>query len=287
MKKFILALSSLISLGWNVLGQENADSSNWKFGGMGSFTFSQVSLVNWAAGGESSMSGNLFVNLNSGYKKGKSTWDNNLDLGYGLVKQSDQKTRKSDDRIDFSSKYGRIATGKLYYSVLLNFKSQFAAGYLYPKDSVISNFMAPGYILLSLGMDYKPNDRFSLYFSPLTEKMTIVNDKILADSYGVEAGKTVRSELGGFLKIMYKKDIMKNVNLLTKLDLFSNYGEDPQNIDAGWEVIITMKINKYLTANFNTHLIYDDDIQIDDGEGNLAPRVQFKEVFGVGLSYKL
>lgn len=232
------------------------------------------------------MAGNAFVNLFARYNKGKSSWESNLDLGYGLVKQGDQDVRKSDDRIDLSSKYGRQATKHLYYSVLFNMKTQMTKGFLYPQDSVISNFMAPGYFLLSLGMDYKPNEYFSLYVSPLTDKMTVVTDEILAESYGLEEGKSLRSEIGGFLKITFQKDVIENVNFLTRLDLFTNYADNPQNVDVSWEVVIGMKINKWLTANFSTHLIYDDDIIIDDGEGNLAPRTQFKEVFGVGLSFK-
>ncbi len=276
----------LLSIHPSLSQEEVNDSTNWDIGGMSSFTFSQVSLTNWAAGGESSLSGNAFVNLFAKYKKGKSAWDNNLVLGYGLVKQGDQDVRKSDDRIDLSSKYGRQATEHIYYSFLFNFKTQMTKGYLYPQDSVISNFMAPGYILLSLGMDYKPGDHFSLYISPLTDKMTIVKEEIFAESYGLEKGKSVRSEIGGFLKMTFQKDVIENVNFLTKLDLFTNYADNPQNVDVSWEVVIAMKINKWLTANFNTHLIYDDDIMIDDGEGNLAPRLQFKEVFGAGLSFK-
>ncbi len=282
----LLILVLMLSIRPGLSQEEESDSTNWKLGGMSSFTFSQVSLTNWAAGGENSLSGNVFVNLFAKYNKGKSSWENNLDLGYGLVKQGDQDVRKSDDRIDFSSKYGRQATKHIYYSALLSLKTQMTKGYLYPQDSVISNFMAPGYILLSLGMDYKPNDNFSLYISPLTDKMTIVKEEILAESYGLEEGKSVRSEVGGFLKMTYQKDVIENVNFLTKLELFTNYADNPQNVDVSWEVVIAMKINKWLTANFNTHLIYDDDIMIDDGEGDLAPRVQFKEVFGVGLSFK-
>lgn len=286
MKKNTLLFLILLQLSFVGYSQEEKDTTYWDLGGMSSITFSQVSLTNWAAGGENSLSGNLFVNLFAKYNKEKSSWENNLDIGYGLVKQGDEDTRKSDDRIDFSSKYGRKATKTLYYSALFNFKSQMTKGYLYPQDSVISNFMAPGYFLISLGMDYKPGDHFSLYVSPLTDKMTVVNDKILAESYGLEEGKTVRSEIGGYLKMMFQKDVIENVNFLTKLDLFSNYADNPQNIDVSWEVVIAMKINKFLTANFSTHLIYDDDIMIDDGKGDLSPRVQFKEVFGVGLSFK-
>lgn len=287
--------------------EETAPESKWKKGGMASLTFNQVSLTNWAAGGQSSISGNVFFNLFANYKDEKQTWDNTLDLGYGLIRNNSQPFVKSDDRIELNSKYGRNINKDWYYSGLLNFRTQFAPGYNIPNDSVlISDFLAPGYILLAIGVDYKPSDNFTLMLSPVTSKTTIVNNQTLADAgaFGVEgavydalgnrttAGKMIRNEVGAFLKMMYKKDIVENVNFQTKLDLFSNYLNNPQNIDINWETIVTMKINKFLSANLNTHLIYDDDIDIavdnnDDGITDaVGPRVQFKEVFGLGVSFK-
>jgi hypothetical protein len=287
--------------------EETTPESKWKKGGMASLTFNQVSLTNWAAGGQSSISGNVFFNLFANYKDEKQTWDNTLDLGYGLIRNNSQPFVKSDDRIELNSKYGRNINEDWYYSGLLNFRTQFAPGYNIPNDSVlISDFLAPGYILLAFGFDYKPSDNFTLMLSPVTSKTTIVNNQTLADAgaFGVEgavydalgnrttAGKMIRNEVGAFLKMMYKKDIVENVNFQTKLDLFSNYLNNPQNIDINWETIVTMKINKFLSANLNTHLIYDDDIDIavdnnDDGITDaVGPRAQFKEVFGLGVSFK-
>ena len=307
MKRIITSIFIFSSLILTAQDEAAPVESKWKKGGMASLTFNQVSLTNWAAGGQSSISGNAFVNLFANYKDEKQTWDNSLDLGYGLIRNNSQPFVKSDDRIELNSKYGRNINKNWYYSGLLNFRTQFAAGYNIPNDSVlISDFLAPGYILLALGFDFKPSDNFTLMLSPVTSKTTIVNNQTLADAgaFGVEgaefdalgnrvaAGKMMRNEIGAFLKLMYKKDIVENVNFQTKLDLFSNYINNPQNIDVNWETIVTMKINKFLSANFNTHLIYDDDINIavdnnDDGITDaVGPRVQFKEVFGLGLSYK-
>jgi hypothetical protein len=77
------------------------------------------------------------------------------------------------------------------------------------------------------------------------------------------------------------------VTLKSTLGLFTNYLENPQNVDVDWKMSINMKINDYLSANLNTHLIYDDDIKTSDDEGNpRGAKVQFKEVFGVGITYK-
>jgi hypothetical protein len=176
---------------------------------------------------------------------------------------------------------------------LIGFKSQFAPGYNSPGDSIyISNFLAPAYLNISAGMDYKPSDHFTLFISPLAGKMTFVNDEYLSNkgAFGVEPGKEMRPEFGWYMKMMFKHDIMKNVSFQTKLDLFSNHLKNPQNIDVNWDVLISMKINEYLSANLTTTLIYDDDILIaveqDDGSVREQPAIQFKEMFGVGFSYK-
>ena len=138
-------------------------------------------------------------------------------------------------------------------------------------------------------MEYKPSDAFYLFLSPLTGKSTFVLDDSLsnAGAFGVDPGKNMRNEFGGFLKMAFTKDIWKNVTLNSKLDLFSNYAEEPQNIDVNWEVLVSMKVNKFLSANINTRLIYDDDTKYIDEEGvERGARVQFKEVLGIGLSYK-
>jgi len=270
--------------------QTPADSTKvWKTGGSVSVNFSQVSLSNWVAGGKSSASGTFLANLFGNYEKGKVSWENTLDLGYGLLKEEDSQVVKSDDKIDFSSKYGYQATGKLFYSALFNFRSQFTNGYKYPdREHPISRFLAPGYLTLALGFDYKPNEHFSLFFSPLTGKLTVVTDDTLsaAGAFGVDPGSKSRWELGAFVKTAVKYDVMKNVTLESKFDIFSNYLDQPQNMDVHWDVLINMKVNDYLSANLITNLIYDDDIKIASENGTVGPRVQFKELFGVGLNLK-
>jgi hypothetical protein len=272
-----------------VTAQNPADTIKyWKKGGQFALNFSQVSLTNWMQGGENSIAINSFVNLFATYGKEKSKWDNKLDLAYGTVKTGDLKFRKSDDKIDFSSMYGYEAAKKWYYSALLNFKSQFTAGYNYPDDStIISKFLAPAYTSIGIGMEYKPVDYFSLYLSPVTARFIIVNDKDLSDAgaFGVDPGKKVKPGLGALLRAEFAKDILQNVNLKTKLELFSDYMDHPENIDVFWDVFLAMKINKWLAANLNTTLVYDNNVMITDKDGNTGPRTQFKEVFGVGLTY--
>lgn len=293
MKKILLFLMlSPIAL----FATEKADSiKSWNFGGLASFNFSQVSLTNWAAGGKSSASGVAIFNVFGNYKKDNVSWENSLDMGYGLLKEQDNEVVKSNDKFDLNSKYGVKKTEKLYISTLFNFKTQFTPGYKYPNTTdAISKLLAPAYITLSVGADYKPNKKISLLLSPLTGKMTIVADDDLSaiGSFGLDPGKKLRYEVGSFAKLELKTDIMKNVSLTSKLDLFSNYLHNPANIDINWDLLINMKINDYLSANLISNMIYDDDIKIaiDKNKDGIiesrGPRVQLKEMFGVGLSLK-
>ena len=267
----------------------------WETKGMVSLNFSQVSFTNWSAGGVNSLGYNSFLNFQAHYKKDNLSWENNLDLAYGILNQEDQKSIKSDDKIDFSSKFGRKASAKWYYTGLLGFRTQFAPGYANPADTeIISTFMAPAYLILSLGMDYQPNDKFTIFISPLTGKTTFVMDEFLSNkgAYGVDPGKKFKGEFGGFFKAAYKNDIFENVTLMTKIDLFSNYMDKPQNIDINWDTQIMMKINKFISANIFTQLIYDDNIlfDVDNNDDGIVdkqiPKIQFKQLVGIGFSYK-
>lgn len=285
-------------------GDAAIKDTSWTTGGTAALNFSQVFLQNWAAGGQSSVSGTALVQLFANYTRGTITWDNNLDLAYGLLRQGDQGVViKTDDRIDFTSKFGKKASQKWYYSGLVNFRTQFAPGYelldgVPNQNNLISDLLAPAYTLVALGMDYKPSPKFTAFISPVTYKLTIVMNDSLASvgAFGVDPGENLRSEIGGYVRMGYTSDIVENVSLTTRIDLFSNYLNNPQNIDINWEMLISMKINKFLSATIATQLLYDDDITLqkkdpvlEDGvviDSGRGPGVQFKEVFGLGLSYK-
>lgn len=291
------------------LRTKDIDTLNgWKTSNVIGVNFSQSSFTNWAAGGQNSIAVNSLFSLSAKYKSKHSSWDNFLDLGYGMQKQGkDGKVIKTDDKLDFTSKYGKDALKNWFYAALINFKSQMTPGYKYPNDSsIISDFLAPAYITTALGMDYKKGENLSIFIAPVSGRITIVNSTLLADagSYGVEAatydttgkiishGKKIRSEFGGYMRIFWKIDIMKNITFQSKVDLFSNYIKHPENVDVNWEALISMKVNKYISATISTNLIYDDDVIIavdknNDGviEAN-GPRIQFKEVLAIGFTYK-
>jgi hypothetical protein len=236
----------IVMLSVNVDAQNEPDTVKyWKFSGEASLQASQVSLTNWAAGGESSVSGNGLLNINAEYSKNKNLWLNKLEMAYGLLKQGEESVRKTNDKLEFSSSYGYQAGNKWYYNALLSFKSQFANGYDYPNDSVlISTFLAPGYITAGLGMEYRSENGFTLMMSPASGRLIIVNDDSLSarGAFGVDPGKKTRFEFGANVVTTYKVTLMENVDFSTKLQLFTDYLENPQNIDINWEAMLNMKI---------------------------------------------
>lgn len=281
MKKTLLVTTLII---FSLLAKaQNADTTYWNKGGNYAFNFTQVSLSNWASGGQNAVSGVTKLQLFATYNKDNTSWENRFDVGYGLSKIEGQELQKSEDIIDLQSKLGIKASEKWFYSASLAFKSQFAPGYSDAMNqNKTSNLFAPANILLALGMDYKPSDKFSAMISPATGKMTIVaDDEIDETSYGLDEGASSRLEMGASIKAMLNIELVKNVGLTSELGLFSNYLDNPQNIDMDWKVGVNMKINDYLSASIDTRMIYDDNIKIDG-----SPKIQFKEILGIGFNVK-
>lgn len=295
MKKVFLFFISIIFV-QGVFSQSETDTvkvePKWKHEGVAGLNFSQTALKNWSAGGENSLAGNAYLNGALIYKSGKWAWENNLALDYGLARTATTGMRKSTDKIDFASKLGHQAAEKLFYTALFDFKTQFAQGYNYGVTPAkrISTFMAPAYSTLSVGLDYKPNDNFSLYYSPLAAKFIWVMDDEFsaAEMFGVDPGKRFHADLGSYLKTVYKFRVMENVDLISKADFFTPYSKKFGNVDIDWDLLVSMKINKILSATFNTTLrYYDREHFIDDKGNDVGPRVQFRQILGVGLAYKL
>jgi len=311
MKKYLILFSAFMFAGF-VFGQDikevatavdksktgaSTDSIKpWNVSGMGSLNVAQAGYSNWAAGGTNSLGLVGMVNLNINYSKGKHAWANIIDLAYGFqligIGSNDQQYNKTDDKIEITSTYGYAIreNKKWYFAALVNFRTQFSNGYKYPDDStVISTIMAPGYLVAGVGITYVPAKWFRMYLSPVSGRFTFVLDTALsnAGSFGVTAGKKSRGQFGPYFRADLNKDLAKNINLTSSLELFTDYLNHFGDIDVNWNLLLTMKVNKWLAASINANLIYDDDIVIKSSptdEG--GPRTQFKEIIGVGLSYK-
>lgn len=282
---FILIL--FVNLDLNAQEADTSETKPWKVGTVLNASLAQTSLSHWAGGGENSLAISGLSNTTANYNKDKISWENSFEFAYGIIKQGDASVEKSDDKMEISSKLGRQLRPHWNLAADVGFRSQFSPGYEKFTDPVsnvemdvlVSKFLSPGYVTSTIGIEYKPREEFFVLLSPLTGKTTVVLDDDLSDAgaFGVDPGKNIRNELGSFLKSMLKVPLMENITFQTKLNLFSAY-DNADKVDVSWETLLLMKVNKYITTNFSTHLIYDEDV---------TKETQFKEVLSVGVTFEI
>ncbi len=275
----------------------------WKFLSETSFVFNQAMISNWSKGGESNISTLIDLTGIADYtnKKERMTWNTMGRFKYGLQMSGEYGVRKNIDVIDIASKFNNKAFGKFDFSATMIFKTQLAKGYNYPNDSVvISKFFNPATFTIGLGLDYKPNKNTSINFAPLSYKGTFVPDTVHIDQtkHGLTLDQRSKHEPGMSAQIYHKTVLYKKINLSNRVRLFTNYINDPLNIDIEWEMIATAKLNWFTDIRLNTYLIYDDDTLIpvydkndepvlgSDGKQKKVPKVQFKELIGVSVVFR-
>ena len=280
MKKLIFLFTLLLS-STLIFAQDTTDEepkNGWTKAGTFTFLLNQSAFDNWVAGGQSNISGTLGLNYDFNLLQNDWTWDNKIIAAFGITKIKDQDTQKSDDRLEWNSLLGKKASGNWYYSAFLNFKTQFADDLDSDTDGPTKIF-SPAFIQFGPGMLWKKNDNLKFNIAPATSKLVIVDkDLTLPDDayFGVEEGKSMRYELGAAISGYAKFNLMENVAMENILNLYSNYLEDPQNVDLDYTMNLVMTINKYLSANLAFQTIYDD---------NAFEGFQTREVFGLGVNY--
>ncbi len=271
---------------------------------------SEVAFVNWNSGGNNSVSALFYANFQRNFEKDYTIWKNSASLRYGINAQEGREIRKTEDELRINSSFGfrQDSTSNWFYSGKFSFNSQFSNGYKYPDTEVaISRFMAPGYTFLGGGTEYSdPVQDLTVYLSPVTFKSTFVLDQRLANEgmFGVEAavtdelgnilreGENVRTEFGFLVTSGYSKEVWENIDLNNQLSLYSDYLNKFGNIDVDWQLAVNMKVNEFIKANVGTHIRYDDDVKFKEdtnGDGKLetsGPRVQLKQMLGVGVVYE-
>lgn len=282
----ILGISNLRAQDTTAVTQADTTKA-WTTKGNASLLFNQSNFNNWVAGGENNISGNVGVNYDFNYKKDDYSWDNKIIASYGIVKTKNTSyAKKTDDRLELNSLLGKKASGYWYYSAFLNFKTQFTKGYEYSKDEngvevrdEYTNFLSPGYLSFGPGMLWKKDDNLKFNLAPVTSKLTFVDSNMTLpedEYFGVEEGKSIRYELGFNASAYYKFVLLANVSFENILNLYSNYLEDPQNVDLDYQLNIVLKVNKYLSTNISFQTIYDD---------NAFRGFQTRQVFGVAINY--
>jgi hypothetical protein len=269
---------------------------------------SQITFVNWNAGGNNSISGLIKGQFIRTYTRENIHWKNELIMRYGINKQESQEVRKTDDQFAFNSTFGykRDTISNWYYAGKFNFNTQFANGYAYPNiDLAISRPFAPAYTFLGIGAEYSRKDlNLNFYLSPLTQKTTMVFDQRLADqgAFGVEKaifdefgnlvkrGKNIRNETGILVSSQWKREIFENINFENRIALYTDYINNFGNIDVDWQLQLDLTVNQYVKANIRTHLVYDDDIKSKEEEGGVqvirGPKIQLKQLLGLGVVYQ-
>ncbi len=258
----------------------------------------EVAFVNWNAGGDNSVSALANLTFVRNYKFRYLTWENELRFRYGINAQEGRALRKTEDLIRFTSTFGfrKDTLSNWFYSAKAKFNTQFSNGFNYPdRETPISRFMAPGYFFFGAGTSYiKPDNSLNIYISPTTLKATLVLDQELADkgAFGVREGSNSFVELGFLFTQSWNKEVLKNVALSHRINLYTDYLRSFGNIDIDWELNFNLKVNQYINANIGTHIIYDDDIKFDQVVNDMGtvidpgvPRIQFKQVLGVGVDY--
>jgi hypothetical protein len=277
-----------------------AKVKNWRLESVYGFNATQSSFVNWVSGGQNNVSALGFINANANYSKEHSSWKNELRLALGGIRFFQEETlqqpniQKTDDIINFASKYGFEFQKKWFITALGDFRTQFLDGFSKPTDTVAaSTFMSPGFSIFAFGVDYIPNKDFSILMAPFTGKFTFVNDQRLSDlgAFGVTPGTRFRPELGAYVKLRWRKDLMKNVEMITRAEFFSNYLDRPQNVDVNIETMFTFKVNDWFSAMLQFNILYDHDIRVPvtnaDGSVSQSPRTQFRQIMGIGLQYRI
>lgn len=310
-QKIFLLLALLFSTCFVAQNDEKTTTldtiSHWEKKNTAGLDISQIAFVNWNAGGVSSVSGLLKGNFIRKYQKGNLKWVNEMIIRYGVNKQDGVELRKTDDVFQVNSTLGyrKDTISNWYSSAKFNFNTQFTNGYAYPNTTkAISKPFAPAYIFLGVGSEYvnKPK-KLNVYISPITMKTTLVLDQTLANqgAFGVnkavfdingnliKEGELYRMELGFLVTNFYKKEIYKNIIWENRLSLYSDYINRFGNIDIDWQMQLELVVNEYVKANIGAHFIYDDDIkakeEVNGEQVTVGPKLQLKQLLGVGLSY--
>jgi hypothetical protein len=281
----------------------------WDTKGTFSFNIGQGGSRNWAAGSERfTLQGAAYLNYQANRKWRKNIWENNVDLSFAIINTNKLGFRKSDDKIDVTSLFRHsLIKDKNFLGIggFFNMRTQFHDGFDYsetPKRR-ISGLMAPGYFVAGPGLELRSKRGTSLFVSPIAPRLILFTNRpysfnyqggvkpdgsqetALSWHYNVDPVRKVRFELGALVSAKYKREIAKNVTYSTRADFFSNYVEDPQNIDVFWTNVLHLKVNKWLIVNYNFDLIYDDDVKLF-GLSHMKAATQLRSQLGVGFQAK-
>ncbi|MBX3101562.1 MAG: DUF3078 domain-containing protein [Bacteroidetes bacterium] len=275
----------------------------WHLGAITSINFSQSSHSNWQAGAQNALNLNAVTGLIANWEKGRHYWFSLLDASYGLTKIEESPVRKATDYWELNTKYGYRFHEKWSFTVFAEGISQFTPGFNYVEDPeglrYTSNFFAPANLNQGVGLSYDHKKAgLSARIAPLTAREVVVLDKGVDETaYGLDSGAVARVELGASMRVNFQKQLGKNLNVESRLLVFSNYLENPQNLYINWRNKVDLKVTKIISVNFLLHLIYDPNVDFileteTTPEGlkvpkRVGPALQYLQNLGVGISFNL
>ena len=242
---------------------------------------------NWGGGGVNSLALGGQFSYKTDYTKGDKNFVSEVLLQYGKLKNKDQLSRKTADRIFWDNKVALKLSKSWYFFGSINFESQFDRGFSYAKNSqgnevrtLLSRFMAPGYLTESIGFEYKPVKYFFVRIGTGTARQTFMVDtnlyKTNPKNFGVTPGKSFRNELAFQVVASIDKDIAENLNLKSRYTMFANY-EKLKSIDNRLDVTLTARVNRLINVSLAGIVLYDDDT---------ADKIQASQALSLGLIYK-
>ena len=249
----------------------------WSGGGRFTFLLNQSAYSNWISGGENAIAANVVVNYDFNYKKNKWKWDNKIITSYGSSYLQDQGYRKTDDRFEYNSVLAYNTGKSWYFSFLSNFITQYTRGFDYSSEprTLVSSTFSPAYWSFGPGMFWRKNENYRINIAPATSRFTFVS-KAFSGEYGVEEGKTSAYGLGFNLSGFIKYKIIDNLTMENIVQIYSDYLDNPQNVDVNYQTNFFYNFNKYISMNITLHIIIDD---------NAVNTFQFRQLFGLGLNY--
>lgn len=298
--------------------QAEKDSvKRWKVSGILTFNVGATGLANWQAGGNSSFNILASANVNFRYHHNHLAWETNIYTEYGqaFVDNTIHRWQKTNDKFELSTKFGWAFARQWYLTALGQFRTQYANGFDYSKEDLrlLSNFLSPSYTDISIGIDWKPNEIFSVYISPLSGRITSciskhvkyddpvdvngnpkydLRNSYLGEEYVVDRllrGKNseYRADFGLSLKGQVQYTKVKNLKVFSAVTIFTPYSKKFGNFDIDWDVAVSYQFLKVLNVSAGTQFKYYDSVKWKTKAEDIAAtqHVQFKVIFGFGLGY--
>lgn len=266
------------------------------------------------------------------YAQGKWIWENKLGWQFAVQRlgSTENSFTKNVDQLDLLSKGGyALSADKKWYAALegalrTQITSTFGTNQLKSEGNVfvpatdttsssvvtenydlLSEFFSPAIMTLAPGIDYKPTENLSFLLSPATSRLIYVANDALA-ALGVHGNEVTKDangvitdykntfyQLGASLAAQYGNKYLNDKLIFnTRAFFFSNYLENPQNIDVEWTNEFAYEILKGLSLGLNIGMYYDHDIDVlvdRNGDGyydannasERGKRLQLIEAFNV------